>query len=80
MTFISMLTGKALRVKGDGSVDGLGEPEDPGCELFLFFLFVCISFLLLMSISMVYEKAISTQLLSRGFVIVVYLRAKMFDS
>ncbi|XP_012939779.1 lipoxygenase homology domain-containing protein 1 isoform X2 [Aplysia californica] len=28
--FISKLTGKSLRIKGDGSVDGLGEEEDPG--------------------------------------------------
>lgn len=29
---MSLLTGKALRIKPDGSVDGLGDARHPGCE------------------------------------------------
>jgi hypothetical protein len=28
----SLVTGKALRIKSDGTVDGLGEERDPGCK------------------------------------------------
>ena len=30
--FFSLVTGKALRIKSDGTVDGLGEQTDPGSE------------------------------------------------
>ena len=32
MVFFSLVTGKALRIKSDGTVDGLGEETDPGGE------------------------------------------------
>lgn len=32
VVFFSLVTGKALRIKSDGTVDGLGEQTDPGGE------------------------------------------------
>ena len=32
VVFFSLVTGKALRIKSDGTVDGLGEETDPGGE------------------------------------------------
>lgn len=39
---MSVLTGKALRVKADGTVDGLGDDRHPGCNYDCFIIFLCL--------------------------------------